>query len=237
MAPFRYLLVSLYALLFLLQGCAPQYQVEMETPVPEPQSDVLSDAYFKEQPGEIFIVIDPGHGGEDFGAHSTTRPKYHEKNLNLVLGRLLQQNLDFHGYKTAMTRQGDVFIALDKRAAYANNMNADLYVSVHFNSAPSVEAAGIEVYFYRSSNDPERTKKSSELAQAVLDNTVKMTHAKSRGIKHGDFAVIRKTNMPAILVEAGFLTNEKEMESIKDPAYLKKIAWGISLGINQYLNK
>lgn len=230
MVPLRSLLFVLFSLLLLFQGCAPRIEMEQKTPVSTPE------IAYKEEYKEYLIVVDPGHGGEDYGAHSKHKPRYHEKNLNLVVGRLLKHNLDFHGYKTSMTRQGDIFIELDKRASYANDLTADLFVSVHFNSAPSEEASGIEVYYYDSKTDPSRTKKSSELAQAVLDNTIKATKAKSRGIKHGNFAVIRNTNMPAILVEAGFLTNEKEMASIKDPAYMKKIAWGIAQGIDQYLD-
>lgn len=226
----RLLKFSFFLLLIVLQGCASRMEFE-EVPLFETGID-----YQEAPPSKpIFIVIDPGHGGEDYGAHSKTKPQYHEKNLNLVLGRMVKQNLDFRGYTTYMTRQSDIFIPLDKRASNANELHASLFVSVHFNSAPSVEASGIEVYYYKTLG--QRSDKSAELAQDVLNNIIKIAKAKSRGIKHGDFAVIRKTNMPAILVEGGFLTNAKEMESIKDPAYLKKLAWGITQGIDQYLIK
>jgi N-acetylmuramoyl-L-alanine amidase len=182
------------------------------------------------------IVIDPGHGGEDLGTNSTSPQKYQEKFLNLTTSMMLKRYLNQMGYKTVMTRTKDIFIPLNKRASIANNQNPTLFVSVHFNSAPSKQAEGVEVYFYRSENDKIRSKKSQDLAQQVLDNILVTTQAKSRGVKHGNFAVIRETNMPAILVEGGFLTNETEMQKIKDPAYLKRIAWGIAQGIHSYLN-
>ena len=120
---------------------------------------------------------------------------------------------------------------------YANNQKSTLFVSLHFNSAPSKEADGIEVYYYRSPDNKERTENSRILAKDVLDNILEQTQAKSRGTKHGNFAVIRQTNMPAILVEGGFLTNDEEMQKIKDPSYLKKLAWGVALGIKDYLGK
>jgi len=141
------------------------------------------------------------------------------------------------GYSTLMTRTDDTFIPLDKRAAFANEHEGTLFVSVHYNSAPSQEADGIEVFFYRSEENKNRTKEGRLLAKAVLEKTLMNTQAKSRGVKHGDFAVIRLTKMPAILIEGGFLTNDNEMLRIKDPAYLKRVAWGISQGITSYLEE
>lgn len=181
------------------------------------------------------IVVDPGHGGLDFGTHSLGVPKYHEKNLNLSTAVMLKNYLQNFGYKVVMTRSDDTFISLEDRAAYANEQNAKLFVSVHYNSAPSREAEGVEVFYYRADNDKARTSKSKTLAQAVLEKVIKNTHANSRGAKHGNFAVIRETKMPAILIEGGFLTNEDEMDRIKNAAYLKSVALGIAQGVNEYL--
>lgn len=181
------------------------------------------------------IVIDAGHGGEDFGAHSLTTPKYQEKYLNMATALFLKDYLQQMGYRTILTRTQDVFIPLSNRAIFANNLNTDLFVSIHYNSAPSRQAEGIEVYYYKSKEDESRTKHSRLLAENVLNQVVQKTEAKSRGVKHGDFAVIRETKMPAILIEGGFLTNDQEMQKIKDPAYLKRLAWGMAEGINHFL--
>lgn len=183
------------------------------------------------------IVIDPGHGGEDFGTQSLTKPVYREKHLNLATAQILQSYLKQMGYQTVMTRVDDTFIPLDKRALFANAQQPDLFVSVHFNSAPSQQAEGIEVFYYKSEDDKSRTNSSKALAQTILNRVIQNTDAKSRGVKHGNLAVIRETNMPAILIEGGFLTNETELQKIKDANYLKRLAWGIAQGIQDYINK
>jgi N-acetylmuramoyl-L-alanine amidase len=182
------------------------------------------------------IVLDPGHGGEDYGTHSTTKPRYQEKYLNLTTTMLLKSYLEQMGYHIILTRKSDVFISLEQRAEFANKKNPQLFVSIHYNSAPSKEAEGIEIYYYPSVEDKQRMNESKKLAQSILTKVVDQTQAKSRGIKNGNFAVIRETKMPAVLIEGGFLTNESEMEKIKNPLYLKKIAWGIATGIDDYLS-
>lgn len=189
------------------------------------------------QPAERrkLIVIDPGHGGKDFGAEASSRPALKEKNLNLVTARFLEGYLQQMGYQTVMTRTDDYFVTLDKRASFANGMRADLFVSVHFNSAPNTKASGIEVFFYRSDSNKERSFASNRLAGSILKFVLPNTQAKSRGVKHGNLAVIRKTAMPAALVEGGFITNEQELAKLRDPNYLKALAWGIAQGIQAYL--
>jgi N-acetylmuramoyl-L-alanine amidase len=181
------------------------------------------------------IVLDAGHGGEDFGTHSLGTPKYQEKYLNISTTLIVKKFLEQFGHKVIMTRDDDRFISLEKRAAFANEQNPQLFVSIHYNSAPSKEAEGIEVFFYNSDSNKSRTHQSKVLARAVLDKVLKNTQAKSRGVKHGNFAVIRETTMPAILIEGGFLSNVSEMEKLKSPAYLKSIALGIAQGIQEYI--
>lgn len=183
------------------------------------------------------VVLDPGHGGHDAGTQSISKPRYQEKSLNLVTAKFVRSFLQQLGYQVLMTREDDTFIALDKRAQFANESNPKLFVSIHYNSAPSAEAEGVEVFFYQSKDNKERTLKSKRLAQIVLKNILEQTKAKSRGVKHGNFAVIRETTMTAVLVEGGFVTNEAELQNLKDPTYLKRIAWGIARGIDDYLNR
>lgn len=181
------------------------------------------------------IIIDPGHGGEDQGTLSLIKPAYQEKFLTLATANLLRDYLQKLGYRTKMTRTSDVFISLSNRAKIANEANAAFFVSVHYNSAPSKEAHGIEVFYYRSDTDLQRTNASKAFATDVLNQVLVMSKAKSRGVKAGNFAVIRETKMPAILVEGGFLTNAEELEKIKDPQYLKVLAWGIAQGVDRYI--
>lgn len=230
-------LLKLLLLFFTLTGCQSHVPVE-ELPIYyEKPKEIYSPVYRMDPPKMTqLIVIDPGHGGEDFGTHSLIKPTYQEKSLNLATAHMLQEILQQKGYQTLMTRSDDRFISLGARAKFANLRQPLLFISVHFNSAPSRQAQGIEVYYYKSEVDKGRTSKSKKLAELVLGSILTQTNGKSRGVKPGDFAVIRETNMPAILVEGGFLTNEEEMKKIKDPAYLKKLAYGMAQGIQSFMN-
>jgi N-acetylmuramoyl-L-alanine amidase len=229
--------IPLILFLLLLMGCSrsPNLIEVEEISVVEVPVRPFQNVRPVQSSKNVTITLDAGHGGEDFGAHSNTTPKYHEKNLNLVISKMVKTFLDQQGFKTEMTRFNDTFVSLDNRAKFANVQKTTLFVSLHFNSAPSKEADGIEVYYYKSLQNKERTENSRLLATAILEQAVEKTQAKSRGAKHGDFAVIRQTTMPAVLVEGGFLTNDTEMNKIKDPAYLKQLAWGIALGIQNYV--
>lgn len=185
------------------------------------------------------IMIDPGHGGKDHGAVTLTKPEYREKNLNLATARMVDTFLRQKGYRTVMTRSDDTFVSLEDRVTATKDAKAKLFVSIHYNSAPSTKAEGIEVFYYESDKDKdkERCKKSKALAQAALGKIIASTQASSRGVKHGNFAVIRNNTTPAILIEGGFITNDSELERIKDPAYIKKLAWGIAEGIDKYVTE
>lgn len=183
----------------------------------------------------FLIMLDPGHGGHDVGTQSNSEPRYQEKSLNLVTARFVKKFLEQSGYQVEMTRRNDSFVSLTNRAQMANDRNSYVFVSIHYNSAPSAQAKGIEVFFYQSQEEKERTAKSKRLAHTILRSVLAHTKARSRGVKHANYAVIRETKMPAILIEGGFVTNEAELENLKDPTYLKRLAWGIARGIEEYI--
>lgn len=233
-------MIRFLILLFLVSACAsPRIPAPQPRFIPQPQEIAYVPPQKPARPPMIkrpLIVIDPGHGGEDAGTKSLTKPFYQEKSLTLATSRMVRDFLKQLGYETQMTRNEDLFIPLSNRAIIANEANSTLFVSVHYNSAPSAEAHGIEVFFYQSEENAARTKSSKNLAALILDEVIQSTQAKSRGVKKGNFAVIRETTMPAVLVEGGFLTNQDELAKIKDPAYVKRLAWGIARGIDRYLN-
>lgn len=185
-------------------------------------------------PPKAYVILDPGHGGSDTGTQSVSKPRYQEKSLNLVTAKFLRRYLTQMGYKVELTRETDKFITLEKRAQIANDKKPDIFVSIHYNSAPSLEAKGIEVFYFNDKEQKDRLVASKKLAQTVLKAVLHQTNAESRGIKQGNFAVIRETKMPAILIEGGFVSNESELQNLKDPHYLKKVAWGIAKGIDHY---
>jgi len=215
--------------LMTLSACAPK-ALSRE----EPSSELaMADVRAVRRP---IIVVDAGHGGKDAGAKSPD-PQIVEKALNLQTALLLTQYLQRMGFQTILTRGDDLFVPLKQRADFANGNRATLFVSVHYNSAPNKKAEGVEVYFYESAENAERTVKSKMLAQKVLDRIVTKTETKSRGVKKGNFSVIRETKMPAILVEGGFMTNEKELSKLQDPAHQRRVAQSIALGVRDYFSR
>jgi len=231
-------LLPCFVLLVLLASCgrSPQPRYDKIAYGPPPSKPV-SYKTTPLIPSKQLIVIDAGHGGKDLGAQSIEKPKHSEKNLTLSTAYMLSRYLQQMGYRTILTRDEDTFVPLKKRAEFANDHGCTLFVSVHYNAATNREAHGVEVYYYDSDKNKKRTEASKQVASVVLDSVIGSTEAKSRGIKHGNFAVIRETTMPAILVEGGFLTNQKEIKKIREAEYMQKVALGIAKGVHGYLKK
>lgn len=225
----RSLTVPFILCLFMAAGCSKPY--ERIYSYQESPEDKLSKVLAKRPK----IVIDAGHGGKDLGAESKTAPTSQEKHLNLTTALMLNSFLKKMGYQTILTRGDDLFVPLELRAAIANGNEAALFVSVHYNSATSPKAEGVEVYYFESDENKGRSQKSKELAAKVLDRVIESTGSKSRGVKHGNFAVIRETKMPAVLVEGGFVSNQNELLKLRSPDYQKTLAGGIALGIHDFL--
>ena len=182
------------------------------------------------------IVIDAGHGGADLGTQGR-KPYCEEKKMTLQTARLLKNYLTQLGYRPLLTRSIDTTLTLERRVEIANKANADLFVSVHFNSARTPNAKGIEIFFFDSKENRKRANASRNLAQSILTRLVRRTKAASRGVKKGNFYVLRQTEMPAVIVEGGFLSNPQELLFLKDPAYLEQIARGIADGIDAYFRR
>ncbi|HQW29528.1 MAG: N-acetylmuramoyl-L-alanine amidase [Verrucomicrobiales bacterium] len=169
------------------------------------------------------VIIDPGHGGNDFGAADSY---VYEKHINLDVSRRLERSLQEAGFKTVMTRTHDEFIALSERSSIANRYRNAIFVSVHFNSSYRVAALGIET-FYRSST-------AEKLAQFVQRELIKNVKATDRGVKTANFSVLRDSKHPAILVEGGFISNKDERSAITDPLYRQIVADSIARGIVEF---
>ena len=176
------------------------------------------------------VVVDAGHGGFDLGAcHASCE----EKDLALTTALLLKRYLNEKGYRVILTRNRDLFIPLKERAEIANEAKSKLFVSMHYNAAKSPKAEGIEVYYFNK-GDHLRIESSKKLATDVLSKLLHRTGAPSRGVKHGNFLVIRETKMPAILIEGGFITSPKERAILKSRDYQEEIAQAVAEGIDHY---
>lgn len=201
------------------------------------------------------VFVDPGHGGTDPGAVSGG---VQEKDLNLSVSHKLQALLESKGAEVIMSRTGDQFIPLSTISSKANASNADIFVSVHTNSAVA-SATGIETYSYSGASRSfgmfsldldkqneslsegdfstfgiDRLTQSVKLSEFVQKSMVNSTGAVDRGAKKQDFHVIRETNMPAILTEIGFVTNPSERAKLVTDWYQNQLATGIFNGVENY---
>lgn len=167
------------------------------------------------------VVIDAGHGGHDRGGIPGQRVP--EKVMTLDVAQRLRTILNANGYRTIMTRDSDVFVPLPRRIAIANAYSNSIFVCIHFNSARRRGANGVETYFYSSQSWP--------LASAIHYYVAKATPTSDRGVRRRGYYVLRKTTVPSVLVECGFLTNPNEAQYAQSTRYRQMLAEEIARGI------
>ncbi len=196
------------------------------------------------------VVLDAGHGGVDRGAASALGE---EKDYTLSVILDIRATLEARGFKVVMTRDSDVYVPLEARAAEANGIPDSIFVSVHFNSSPTGgEANGFEVFAMSPQgaastgdntvaleqlqrlpgNDEDNA--SLALATCVYHSILGHIPEADRGVKRARFAVLKLTHSPAILVEGGFLTNPGESREIADAAWRQKLALAVAQGVQSY---
>lgn len=178
------------------------------------------------------VVVDAGHGGNDPG---TIGGGFVEKTLTLQTAKMLKSELERLGVRVKLTRGKDCFLPLPKRVLIANQLKGQkpLFVSVHYNSAPHGRAHGTEVFYYPSKQE-KRQKASKLLARDILHSLVESFGGQSRGVKEGDFHVIRETVVPAVLVEVCFLNNDIDCALLRSRKALQRAVQGIAKGIVYY---
>src|SRR5216110_722304 len=167
------------------------------------------------------VVIDAGHGGFDRGGIPGQRIP--EKEMTLDVAQRLKGVLTAAGYRVVMTRDTAVFVPLATRVAIANSYRNAIFVCIHFNSAKRMGAGGIETYFY--------SRDSLPLASAIHYYVAGGAPSANRGVRRRGFYVLRKTGIPAVLVECGFLTNPTEGAYAESTSYRQKLATEIAAGI------
>lgn len=172
------------------------------------------------------IVVDAGHGGRDPGSIDG---RIAEKQLTLAVALQVQELLAEAGARVIMTRTRDTEVDNYERAYLANDHDADVFVSIHFNAYKDREMAGTETYHYGT------TAAGKKLAQAVHNALLNRLGRPDRGVRTADFIVLRETAMPAILVESMYLTNPDERAAAADPAVQREIAMAIVEGLATFL--
>lgn len=176
--------------------------------------------------GKPVVVIDAGHGDQDPGAMSKNKKR--EKDFNLTMALKVEQALSkYQDIEVVLTRSNDTFLALKERVQIAENMNAAAFVSIHANSSSSATASGTETYYQRSD--------SKEFANVMHKHFAAATGLPDRGIRYGNFHVIRETSMPAVLLEAGYLSNAKDEAALFSTAFQDRVAKSIADAIAEYL--
>ncbi len=183
--------------------------------------------------GKVLVMIDPGHGGRDPGAIGLGGLQ--EIDVIMPVARKLANILESKGIPTKMTRDSDYYVGLDERVALSNRYDATIFVSIHANSIDGrPDVNGLETYYYGS--------EGSKLAEIVHRNVLSTVTAKGfylgdRNTRSARFLVLRKSRVPAILVETGYLTNEAEVARLRRDDYRAVEAEGIAKGIMEYLSR
>lgn len=177
------------------------------------------------------IVIDPGHGGSDPGAMGAMGTK--EKDLTLDIANQVAKILMANGAKVVMTRSSDVEVGLYECTDKANAAKADIYVSIHINANDNKAIGGTSTYIHNGA-DSTRIQESNKLARCVQNELVKSLGLRDIGVLKANFAVLRTSNMPAILAEVAFISNAQEEQLLRTEDFRKKAAEAIAKGIGLY---
>ncbi|HEX6594149.1 MAG TPA: N-acetylmuramoyl-L-alanine amidase [Bacillota bacterium] len=174
----------------------------------------------------VKIFIDPGHGGHDGGAAANGLK---EKDLTLKIAKKVRSRLgNYEGASTKMSRTTDKYVSLTGRTNMANSWNADFFLSIHINAGGGT---GYEDYIYSGLSSMSRAGSiHDEINKAVVSET----GWRNRGKKKANFAVLRQSNMPAVLTESGFIDTKSDADKLKSDAFLNKIADGHVKGIARY---
>ena len=172
--------------------------------------DIFSD-------NKKIVVIDIGHGGNDQGTQSLDKQKM-EKDKSI---------------KVIATRTTDEYISLKERNKIEAENNADLFVSIHANATgdSSSSTEGVETFYWKNDD------MSYKLAKSIHNNIISSVGAVDRGIKRGNYQVLRDSSCPSVLIETGFLTNYKESVNLSKNSYQNKLANAIVKGIQEYISE
>lgn len=176
--------------------------------------------------GKGGVVLDAGHGGSDYGA---IRCGINEKDINLDLAKRVEAILLSRGVNVTMTRNIDTTVSLEDRTIITANRNPDIFVSIHVNSSVKPEILGIETHYYHQN--------SLELAQTVHACLISCIQTRDRGLFKSKFYVINHTDVPAILVETGFISNACERAELVSEQRKQQTAQAIAEGVLRYLNR
>ena len=195
------------------------------------------------------VILDPGHGGQDYGA---VGPLGREKDFALDVARRAKPLLEQRGFRVLLTRGGDTFIPLERRSAFANKQTDAIFISIHFNKSKTGAASGIETFALAPRGVPSmgeegvtvnavreyaghaRDAENILLATAIHSSKLRYCPLPDRGIKRARFHVIRETCIPSVLIEGGFMNHPLDARMIASAAFRQRLAMAITDGVVRF---
>ncbi|MGI6064901.1 MAG: N-acetylmuramoyl-L-alanine amidase [Bacillota bacterium] len=186
------------------------------------------------------IVVDPGHGSIQPGGWTDPGAigsgGLWESDAVLEIGKKLRNLLEKEDARVIMTRTGDTNLSLEGRARVANEISADVFVSIHANSSPGSSINGTSTYFYAplGSELGSQREMRKKLAECVQEKLLQYAGRANLGVREENFAVLRSTTVPSILVETAFISHPEEEMLLRDTEFRNKLALGIMEGLAQY---
>ena len=216
--------VSLFCCLCVIAACVTHTALGREVDAMFPMTGTV-------------IVLDAGHGGWDPGKTGTNGEN--EKVLNLAVVEKLTEYLEEGGAEVILTRSADTALGGSKKAdmaerrRVANETGADILVSIHQNAFPSAGAKGAQVFYHQSS---EKGKLLAECVQESLRSRVDGSNQRMAK-ENKEYYILRTTEIPAVIVECGFLSNAEEERLLNDKTYQERLAWAVYCGILDYFEK
>jgi len=169
------------------------------------------------------IVLDAGHGGKDGGAVGANGTV--EKEITFITAEHIRQELQKYDATVQFTRMGDIFVELEDRVQMDY---ADLFISIHYDGFESEEVNGITTYYYHQRD--ERVART--IHQKIMNEEM---DARDRGVSHGDYYVLRENQVPAVLLELGYITNPQDEERMNQEDFQQHIAQAVADGVIQSL--
>lgn len=182
------------------------------------------------------VILDPGHGGYDGGKVGVNGVE--EKEINLKISLAINELLQKEGITVQMTRSDDDRLGetqtedLKQRVKQMNESEASLVVSIHQNSYHEENVSGAQVFYYTDSSEGKR---AAEILQECLREIDPENTKQAKA--NNTYYILKKTSVPVVIVECGFLSNYEEAEKLADEAYQNQAAEAVTKGILQYLNE
>jgi len=186
----------------------------------------------EDKPFTHSVIIDAGHGGIDKGANYGN---IYEKNINFKIANYAAQELQFMGIKVLLTREVDKLLSLKEIGEITNSSSADIFVSVHVNENKESKYKGVTSYYYNPNGF--QTEERIKLAKTLQSELVKSDNWDNRGIIRQNFAVLRYSKIPSVLLECGFISNTEDRNKLTQDMVLRNFGDNIAKGVIKYFQE